>query len=108
MLMLYPFVGEVHQWVNFSNERSWLECIPQRELNCAWAAVDVSDLTKVRVGHAEIRLLVGGDIKGIKEVTAKFDAMFAIDRKTFFNGHIDVLETGPGKRGRANSAEVIC
>ena len=80
-----PFVGEVHQRVNFSNEGTWLERIPQRELNGAWATVDVSNLTKIRVSHAEIRLLVGGDIKGIEEVTAKFDAMFAIDRKTFFN-----------------------
>ena len=94
--------------LNFSTESTGLERILQRELNCAWATVDVSNLTKIRVSHAEIRLLIGGDIKGIEKVTAKFDGMFAIDRKTFFNGHIDVLETGPGKRGRANSAEVIC
>ena len=95
-------------WLNFSNEWTiWLERILQRELNCAWAAVDAGNLTKVRVGHTKIRLLVGGDIKGIEEVSTELDAMFAIDRKTLFHGHIDVLETGAGKRGRANIAEVV-
>ena len=100
-------IGEVHQQVSFSNERTGLERIPQRELNCARAAVDASDLTKVRVGHTKVRLLVGSDVKGIEEVTTKFEALFAIDRKSFFNRHIDVLETGPGKRGWANVAKVI-
>jgi hypothetical protein len=85
-----------------------LECIPQRELNCAWAAVDAGNLAKVRVGHTAIRLLVGSDVKGIEKVPTELDAVFAVDRKTFFNGHIDVLETGPGKRGRTNIAEVVC
>src|SRR3984885_333965 len=89
--------------LNFSNE--WtvgLERIPQRELNGAWAAVDVSNLAKVRVGHTGIRLRVGSDVKGIEEVSTELDAMFVVDRKSLFHGHIDVLERRTGKRGRAN------
>ena len=42
-----PKPGGVHQRMNFSNERTWLECIPQGELNRAWATVDASNLAKV-------------------------------------------------------------
>jgi hypothetical protein len=90
-----------------SRSENALERIPQRELNGAWAAVDVSNLAKVRVGHAGIRLLVGSDVKGIEEVPTELDAMFAVDRKTLFHGHIDVLERRTGERGRANIAEVV-